>query len=996
MNLDAAAALVAAASGGVAMLSASRSEEDRQISGRTSNLLVLLALVLIFAIQIAHAGGPRWVAGSSYFNSSVKGQPIVWANGQITYYTDLGNLSAQVTQAQANTMVATAAAEWSSVKTAAVMIQYGGSLAEDVSGTNVTTGTTGVTLPADIQPTATSKPVAVVYDADGSVINAIYGAGASSPLACENNGVLVSVDNLAVTGNIAHALVLVNGLCATNAVQIANLQYQLIRGFGQVLGLDWSQANEEMFVNDQITAEGLVGWPIMHPIERLCNGGGGQCMPSPPQLRTDDVAALNRLYPVTAANAGSFNGKTVTAAATISVQGTIRFPGGLGMQGVNVVLQPLLDGVPDVRYTATAVSGVFFQGNAGNPVTGTTDGAGNPLNRFGSDDPSLEGYFDLSGVSLPAGVTSAQYQLTFEVLNPLYTGSSSVGPYTTGQTAPSGTMPVIALGTLNAGSTTTQTVAVDDAADEMQSGADGTEGSPANLPVTGEWTARITGYGHSGWFQWWAQGGREFTVEAQALDETGANSENKAQIVVGAWNGTDSVGVAPVTGTVQPFNGNVAGLTMLPVLTVADSEVRIGFADLRGDGRPDYPYHGRILYADGVSPARLPVQGGQMVIQGMGFRPSVTVSVNGVAAQVMSVTPTEITAVAPASGGVTGNALLEIQDTQTLGVAAIASGVSYDAEPDDAISLLVAPVGTVPIGVPQPFAVRAMNVTTQTPAAGVTVTFALTGGSAALGCGQTSCSVVTAGDGTATLNVTAHSTALAQIRASLTSGSNVLAEFTGSAPPSIVALTPNLYIALGATVQWPVRAMVLNQSGSPVAGQTINWAPAPSGVSVSSGQNITDTNGLVSNQLAVGPFTESVNSSVSSCLANTTNCAAFTVTPVHPESAGLVPWSGTSQYINASQTFASVFLHVTDAFGDPLAGASVTFAETLYGWNEPCGAQGECAPAPVLAQQTAEATSGIDGSVSLTPLSANDQAARLLVTAATGDTTLNFELDAHP
>lgn len=92
------------------MRRATRSKDNRQTSNRTSEL-PFLPLILIFAIHIAHAGGPRWVAGSSYFNSSVKGQPIVWANGQVTYYTDLGNLSAQVNQAQANTMVATAAAE---------------------------------------------------------------------------------------------------------------------------------------------------------------------------------------------------------------------------------------------------------------------------------------------------------------------------------------------------------------------------------------------------------------------------------------------------------------------------------------------------------------------------------------------------------------------------------------------------------------------------------------------------------------------------------------------------------------------------------------------------------------------------------------------------------------------------------------------------------------------------------------------------------------------
>jgi hypothetical protein len=47
-----------------------------------------------------------------------------------------------------------------------------------------------------------------------------------------------------------------------------------------------------------------------------------------------------------------------------------------------------------------------------------------------------------------------------------------------------------------------------------------------------------------------------------------------------------------------------------------------------------------------------------------------------------------------------------------------------------------------------------------------------------------------------------------------------------------------------------------------------------------------------------------------------------------------------------------------------------------------------------------QATSGIDGSVTLTPLSAGGLAGRVLVMAATGNSTLNstlnFELDVHP
>lgn len=965
---------------------------ERQPSvGRIAGLI--LALFLLGA-ELAHGGGPRWVAGSSYFDASAEGQPVVWSGGQVSYYTDLSPLSPVETAAQANAVLAVVASVWNNVNTAGVSITYGGNLAENV---DAYVAANNSALPADILPSATNKPVAVVYDENGSVINAIYGAGASSPLACENNGVIATVDNLAISGNIAHALILVNGLCATTAAQLTNIQYQLVRAFGHVLGLDYAQTNEEMFAADQITTNGLQGWPIMHPIERLCDGAGGKCMPNGTTLRIDDIAALNRLYPVTAANIGSLTGKKITAAATISVQGTIEFARGQGMQGVNVVLRPLTLGAPDVRYTATAVSGEYFQGNAGNPITGITDADGDALNRFGSSDLSLEGYFDLSGVPLPPGTTISDYQLTFEAINPLYTGGSSVGPYTTGQVTPSGTMPTITLVGLSAGSAVTETVVIGDSADEAQSGPDGEEPAAAEVPASGEWTGRITGYGHSGWFEWWARGGREFTIEAQALDETGAATENKAQVVLGAWNGTDALGVPPVTGTVQPFNGAVVGLTTLPVLTVADSEVRIGLADLRGDGRPDFAYRGRILYADSVTPARVPVSGGQIVIQGMGFRPSVTVSVNGIAAQVLSVTPNTIVAVAPASAGATGTMPIVVQDAQTLGVAAINAGFSYDAQGNDALAIVTAPSGTEPIGVPQPMVVRAVNAAGEAATPGVTVTFAVTAGTAFLGCGHASCSVVTAGDGTATLPVTANSAVLAQVTASLANGSSVAAQFMGTAPPSLAALTPNLYIALGATVVWPVEALVLNGSGVPVAGQNVTWAAASSGVSVATGQSVSGTSGVAANQITAGPFTASVASSANACLAGTANCVSFNVIPVQPMTEGLVAWTGTTQYVAASQTFQPVVLHVTDAFGDPVAGAAVTFAEAFYGWTEPCPAQGGCPPAPLLAQATVQAVSGIDGSVTLTPPAANGEAGRLLVTAVTGtNTTLSFELDAHP
>jgi hypothetical protein len=964
---------------------------------RAMGLLIAPALLLIlFGAEAAHAGGPRWVAGSSYFQASKMGQPVVWANGQVTYYTDLSDVSAEVTQVQANAMVAAAAAVWNGVPTAAVSIQYGGNLAEDVDDSITVNPEGGITLPADVQPGATQDPVAVVYDESGAVIDGIYGAGASSSLACETNGVIPEVDNFAATGNLAHALIVVNGQCAATANQIAMLQYQLIRAFGYVLGLGWSQTNEEMFAGDQITAAGLAGWPIMHPVERLCGASGGQCIPNPMQPRTDDVAALNRLYPVTSANLASFPGKAITAKATISVRGTIRFPLGQGMQGVNVVLRPLVGGVPQVAYTATAVSGEYFQGNAGNRVTGVVDANGTPLTRFGSSDASMEGFFDLTDVPVPPGAASMDYQITFEPVNPLYTGNDAVGPYSTGQVTPSGTMPAIMVGTLGAGSSVTENVTIDDGADESQGGADGSESSPAGIPVSGEWTGRMTGYGHSAWFQWWARANREFTVEAQALDESGEESGNKAQLVIGAWNGSDAVGTPPVTFTPQPSNASVPGMTALPVLTTADSEVRMGMTDFRGDGRPDYRYRGRVLYADGVSPARLPAAGGQIVIRGMGFRPSCEVTVNNQPAQVTAVTRNTIVATAPPSGGVTGGVLVEIEDAQTLGVTAIADGLSYDAQGEDAISLLTAPMGTVPLGVPEPLTVKAINVVNQAPAAGDTVTFSVTEGTALLACGQSTCRVTTAGDGTAALMVTANSAALAQITASLTDGSSVIAEFSGAAPPVIEALTPNLYLTLGAAAQWPARAIALTPAGAAYPGQNITWTPESEGVTVATSQGTTGTDGIAANQISAGPFTTSVTATANACLTGTNACVTFTVIPVNPQTAALAEWSGTSQYVSAGQAFAPLELRVTDAFGNSLVGATVTFAQTLDSWTQPCAQQGPCPPAPVLAKQTTQATSDINGLVTLIPLSAGGQPARLMILAATGEAAMNLELDEHP
>ncbi len=122
-------------------------------------LALAAAIILIFAL-LSRAGGPKSVAGTSYFLSTTTGQPLVWPQGLITYYTDQGDLSPILPNASANAFVADAFSQWTSVPTAAVSAINGGQLAEDVNGSNVTNAAGTISMPVDIQPTATGTPSA--------------------------------------------------------------------------------------------------------------------------------------------------------------------------------------------------------------------------------------------------------------------------------------------------------------------------------------------------------------------------------------------------------------------------------------------------------------------------------------------------------------------------------------------------------------------------------------------------------------------------------------------------------------------------------------------------------------------------------------------------------------------------------------------------------------------------------------------------------------------
>src|SRR5258707_15246574 len=142
-------------------------------------------------------------------------------------------------------------------------------------------------------------------------------------------------------------------------------------------------------------------------------------------------------------------------------------------------------------------------------------------------------------------------------------------------------------------------------------------------------------------------------------------------------------------------------MTTITTSITQPKQLRIAIADKRGDGRPDFNYKARVLYADSLSPSAVSGAGGTITITGMGFRTGNAVLVNGVAATVSSWTPNTIVATVPSlhTLGVS-NALVAdvtVQDRSTGGTAVMTQALSY-AAPVTTLSLLTAPAGAVIVG----------------------------------------------------------------------------------------------------------------------------------------------------------------------------------------------------------------------------------------------------------------------------------------------------------
>ena len=160
--------------------------------------VAILLFMTASAVPCAHAANPRWVTGAPYFQTG--GMNLTWYTDSPQYFTDPGDLSPYVTHAAADALVAAAAQTWN-VPTSRLTLAQGGTLAEQVNGTNVYMGPNGIVFPNDVQSTNYAAiQIAVVYDRDGSVTDLLLGGGASDPSGCLQHGVTESVDSMIPSG----------------------------------------------------------------------------------------------------------------------------------------------------------------------------------------------------------------------------------------------------------------------------------------------------------------------------------------------------------------------------------------------------------------------------------------------------------------------------------------------------------------------------------------------------------------------------------------------------------------------------------------------------------------------------------------------------------------------------------------------------------------------------------------------------------------------------
>jgi hypothetical protein len=460
------------------------------------------------------------------------------------------------------------------------------------------------------------------------------------------------------------------------------------------------------------------------------------------------------------------------------------------------------------------------------------------------------------------------------------------------------------------------------------------------------------------------------------------------------------------------FNTIYAGETRLDAELLQNTSFRVAIADSRGDGRPDYHYHARVLYGDTVTPMRASVAGGTpLAVKGLGFQANLTMAVATATAPLLALSSTQLLATAPALADGVQNVALK--DAAT-GAASTMTGVlTYGAGPTDKIVMLSGANPGTPIGGQAPYPLRVAVLASDgiTPVAGASVFFTSTPPLSFSACGgSTSCTVLTDQTGQTSTQMTVLTASVMTISAELAPASytppqQIQTTLLGTSSSLDISLSsPNSWIAQGATVNAPLTARVLS-NGTPDGGRTVNYKITKGSGTFTSATATTNAAGYVSSTLQVANFASDVQVSLCVAPANAP-CQSFYGTAVPLSALRLRSVTGAMQEALVGQTFQPFTIRVTDssASPDPVLGASVVF-QSLVGRmpnNEPILWIGQSTstqqPMPVILSSTqATVLSDINGLATIQPSTDGIQgAAVILGTASVGSASQQFQLQSLP
>ncbi|HET7033077.1 MAG TPA: Ig-like domain repeat protein [Casimicrobiaceae bacterium] len=255
------------------------------MNGRPSPLLSsiaplgALALAVVFCMATpARAGGPLDV---------VNHQPVVYANGgtNLKLNVDQGPLGTR-TNAQAVALVQNAIGLWNAVPTSTMRLTLGVALATDYNRSNY----------SSIFNNFSDGFNPVIFDTDGSITDAIFGAGAkSSILGFAGSAYFTSG---ASAGKFAEGRAVLNG-----SINVSDGLWTVVLAheFGHFFGLDHSQI-------DNMQGMAQNNYVLMYPIAYR----------TLVSLHEDDVAAVTSLYPSASASGvyGQLTGNFTSATGT--------------------------------------------------------------------------------------------------------------------------------------------------------------------------------------------------------------------------------------------------------------------------------------------------------------------------------------------------------------------------------------------------------------------------------------------------------------------------------------------------------------------------------------------------------------------------------------------------------------------------------------------------------------------------------------------------------